>query len=138
MDRFKIFQVNPSQIVNLELLYLTPERAAKSYTVDSQPVEAVPSSVDKNTQTVVTSIIVTNVTANTPAFSIVLFPTVAEASVIISGVDDKHFLFKQLPMTARQVQVLSLGLVLPAGSSLYVASSVIDEVSFTAMLSEVT
>jgi len=92
-----------------------------------------------NTQTLVTSVIVTNVTANTPTFSIALFPTVATIQATIgTPTDPIYWLFRLNPMAARETRVCSLGLTLSAGNSLYGIASAADEVTFTAMGIETT
>ena len=139
MDEFKILgQINPGSATVYEVLYTCPVRSSLSYSIGGATADVMPSVVDKNTQTAVTSIIITEILGGASSFTMALFPTDAPYPTTVAGTSDEHFLFHTYSLVANESVVLSLGLTLSAGNRLAAVSSTINALTITAVGIETT
>jgi hypothetical protein len=103
-------------------IYTCPERSAAG--ADSGVTDARTSAQDRNTQTVITSIVVTNY-AGAGAQTFSLFLTPATDTVM----DDMYAIALTHSMGAAETYIMAHGLVLTAGNTLWASTLAIDEMS---------
>ena len=128
MDNYKILHQSAPGDSNWLLAYTVPAQA--TVTVDSTATLVAPAVVSARVQTLVTSIIVCGLATST--FSIGL-----AADSVENNPTDPETLFSEKVITEDTTEVLSLGLTLGVGNTIYVKRGA-AAVSFTIMGIEIT
>ena len=138
MDTYKIlYQGFPTESsgTGWTKAYSVPEAAAVK--VDADTITVAPKAVSVLTQTLVTSIIVCEVAGGTAKFGIGL--RLASTDVAPEVADTGEYtLFRENSLTGNDSVVLSLGLTLSPGNTIWVRSSIDENIYFTIMGIEIT